>query len=203
MISIPKIKICGMKEMEDVSFAISLGVDALGFIFYEGSKRFIEPEKAKEIIKEIPPFISVVGVFVDARISEVKRIKEFCGIDIVQLHGNESLSYCLEFPRLIKAFRIEGIKDIEKTEVYKGITWLIDKKDKQYDLKIAKELVKRGRIILSGGLNCENIKEAIAAVLPYGVDVSSGIEEYPGKKDHKKMEEFVRNVRGLYLELCL
>ncbi|MEW6102782.1 MAG: phosphoribosylanthranilate isomerase [bacterium] len=191
----PKIKICGLREKEDVEIAIRLGIDALGFIFYEGSKRFIEPDKARQIIKDIPPFISVAGVFVDAKIKEIKKIREYCGIDIVQLHGSEPFSYCLEFPRVIKAFRIEGDKDIEKIEGYKGITWLLDKKEKPYELSIAKQLAKKGRVILSGGLNPENIKEAIRIVSPYGVDVSSGIEEYPGKKDHKKMEEFVRNAK--------
>jgi len=191
----PRIKICGLKEIEDILFAINLGVDALGFIFYKGSPRYIEPEKAREIIKNIEPFIATVGVFVDADIDEVKRIKEYCGIDIVQLHGNEPYSYCLEFPRVIKAFRIEGFSDIEKIEKYKGITWLIDKKQKP-NWEVARELAKKGRVILSGGLNPDNIKNAIEFVKPYGVDVSSGIEEYPGKKSYKKMEEFVKNAKG-------
>lgn len=193
----PKIKICGLKEKEDVFFAVSLGVDALGFIFYEGSPRFIEPDKAREIIKEIPPFSSTVGVFVDQDLSLVKKIKEFSGIDIVQLHGNEPLEYCLEFPKVIKAFRIKDYNDVGKIEQYKGITWLIDKENTPYDLEIAKELAKRGRVILSGGLNKENVINFIKIVSPYAVDVSSGIEEYPGKKNKKKMETFVRNVRSL------
>lgn len=196
----PKIKICGLKEKEDVFFAVSLGVDALGFIFYEGSPRFIEPDKAKEIIKDIPPFITTVGVFVDLDIYNVKKIKEFCGIDVIQLHGNEPLSYCLEFPRVIKAFRIKGHNDIENIKGYKGITWLLDKEDKPYDLQIAKELAKKGRVILSGALKAENVIRRIEIVKPYAVDVSSGIEEYPGKKDHKKMEEFVRNVKTFALK---
>ncbi len=191
-----KIKICGLTKKGDVDFAMRLGVNALGFIFYEGSKRVLEPDKAREIIRNIEPFVSIVGVFVDANISKVKEIVEYCGIDIVQFHGKEPVEYCAEFPRVIKAFRVEDEKDIEKIEKYKGITWLIDKKEKPYDLKIAKELSKKGRVILSGGLNPENVKSAIAVVSPYAVDVSSGIEEYPGKKDHKKMEEFVKKVRS-------
>lgn len=192
----PKIKICGLKEKEDVSFAVELGVDALGFIFYKGSPRFIEPDKAKEIIKDIPPFINTVGVFVDEEIDEVKRIKEFCGIDIIQLHGDEPLEYCLEFPRVIKAFRIKGYNDIGKIEGYRGITWLLDRDDEMYDLEIAKALAKKGRVILAGGLNTENVINFINIVLPYAVDVSSGIEKYPGKKDHLKMETFVRKVKN-------
>ncbi|MEW6481889.1 MAG: phosphoribosylanthranilate isomerase, partial [bacterium] len=186
----PKIKICGLREKGDVELAIKLGVDALGFIFYKGSPRFIEPERAKEIIKEISPFTTTVGVFVDTDIQEIKKIVAYCGIDIVQLHGDEPFSYCLEFPRVIKAFRIEGDKDIEKIEKYRGITWLIDKKEKPH-WEIGKQLAKKGRVILSGGLNPENIREAIEIVSPYAVDVSSGIEENPAKKDHKKMEDFV------------
>ncbi|MEW6007080.1 MAG: phosphoribosylanthranilate isomerase [bacterium] len=192
----PKIKICGLKEKEDVELAIKLGVDALGFIFYKGSPRFIEPERAKEIIKDVPLFTTTVGVFVDADIQEVKKIAAYCGIDIVQLHGKEPFSYCLEFPRVIKAFRIDDDYDTKKIEEYKGITWLLDKKEKPYSLEIAKDLVKKGRVILSGGLNPDNVFEAIKAVNPYAVDVSSGIEEYPGKKDYKKMEEFVKKVKS-------
>ncbi|HAW50553.1 TPA: N-(5'-phosphoribosyl)anthranilate isomerase [bacterium] len=191
-----RVKICGLKEKEDVDTAISFGIDALGFIFYKNSPRYIEPEKVKEIIENIEPFITTVGVFVDESLDEVKRTIRFCGISCVQFHGNESPSYCKEFQRPIKAFRVKCLEDIKRIEEYEGITWLIDKENNsKIHWDVAKLLSKKGRVILSGGLTPENVMDATNFVKPYAVDVSSGIEDSPGKKNHEKLKAFIENAK--------
>jgi len=199
------IKICGITNLEDALETAELGADALGFVFYEKSPRKITKEKAKEIIDKMQTVMKV-GLFVDELEEKVKEITSYCNFDILQFHGDETPDYCKKFPqKIIKAFRIkdkESLVDIPKYEVD---YYLLDAYSEvapggtggTFNWDLAKEAKKFGRpIILSGGLNPENIIEALKKVSPFGVDVSSSVEASPGKKDHKKLKEFITKVKG-------
>ena len=201
-----KIKICGITNKEDALWAINLKVDALGFIFADSPRR-VKPEIVQEIIKLLPPFVSSVGVFVDEDREKVKEIAKSCGLTTLQFHGQEPPSYCKEFKqKVVKAFRVKDKSVLKKAAQYqnKVDAYLLDTYSpftyggtgKTFDWSIAKEIKEFGLpIILSGGLNPENIREAISEVDPYGVDVSSGVEGRPGKKNLEKLINFVRIVR--------
>ncbi len=201
-----KIKICGITNKEDAGWAVDLKVDALGFIFADSPRR-VKPEIVQEIIKLLPPFISSVGVFVNEDREKVEEMTESCGLTTLQFHGQESPSYCEGFKqKIVKAFRIKDKSVLKKAAQYQGKidAYLLDAYSpfayggtgKTFDWHIAKEIKKFGLpIILSGGLNTENIREAISEVEPYGIDVSSGVEERPGKKNLEKLINFVRIVR--------
>jgi len=201
-----KIKICGITNTEDALWAVNLKVDALGFIFADSPRR-VNPEIVQEIVELLPPFISSVGVFVNEDREKVKEIAERCCLTTLQFHGEESPSYCEEFKqKVVKAFRVKDKSVLKKAAQYqnKVDAYLLDTYSpfayggtgKTFDWSIVKEIKKFGLpIILSGGLSPENIKEAIRKVEPYGIDVSSGVEERPGKKNLEKLINFVRIVR--------
>jgi len=201
-----KIKICGITNKEDALWAVNLKVDALGFIFADSPRR-VKPEIVQGIIELLPPFISSVGIFVNEDRKKVEEITESCGLTTLQFHGEESPSYCEGFKqKIVKALRIENKDILEKAVQYKDKVdaYLLDTYSpskyggtgKTFDWCIAKEIKEFGLpIILSGGLNPENIREAISEVEPYGIDVSSGVEERPGKKNMEKLINFVRIVR--------
>lgn len=203
-----KIKICGITRIEDALCAVESGADAIGFVFYPRSPRYITPEKAKEIISSIPPFITTVGVFVNEKMDTLIDMASYTGIDIVQLHGDEPPEYCHSLGRrFIKAFRIKENFDIEKIGQYKQASaFLLDTyhtespggTGKVFDWNRAIEAKKYGKIILAGGLNPENVAGAIKKVNPYGVDVSSGVETgVKGIKDHDKIRAFIKVVRSI------
>ncbi|MCD6232454.1 phosphoribosylanthranilate isomerase [Candidatus Aerophobetes bacterium] len=200
-----KIKICGITNERDALGAVNLGVDALGFIFAESPRR-VSPQKVKKIVSLLPPFISLVGVFVNEDKKKVEEIARYCSLTHLQFHGEESPSYCQQFKeRVIKAFRMKGEETLREISQYKGVSaYLLDtyslKKrggtGELFDWKLAQKVKKRGvPIILAGGLNSENVDKAIAKVRPYAVDTSSGVERKEGEKDFQKMREFVRRVR--------
>jgi len=201
-----KIKICGITNKEDALWAISLKVDALGFIFANSPRR-VDLEIAQKIIELLPPFISSVGVFVNEDREKVKGIVESCRLTTLQFHGEESPSYCQGFrQKVVKAFRIKDKSMLEKITQYQNKidAYLLDTYSpfryggtgRTFDWRVAKEIKRLGLpIILSGGLNPDNIREAISQVRPYAVDVSSGVEKEPGKKDLEKLRDFVRIVR--------
>ncbi|GAG34865.1 unnamed protein product, partial [marine sediment metagenome] len=201
-----KIKICGITNAEDALWAVNLRVDALGFIFADSPRR-VKPEVVQGIIELLPPFISSVGVFVNEDREKIEEIAESCGLTTLQFHGQESPSYCEGFKqKVVKAFRVKDKSVLRKAAQYRNKidAYLLDTYSpfayggtgKTFDWSIAKEIKKLELpIILSGGLNPENIREAIRKVEPYGVDVSSGIEERPGKKNLEKLINFVRIVR--------
>lgn len=204
-----KIKICGITNTEDALNAVSLGIDAIGFIFAKESKRYISPEIAETIAMFLPPFVSVVGVFVNSEKEEIDDIVARCKLDVIQLHGEESPKFCQSMTRrVIKAFRVAEPEDIAPMQQYQGVisAALLDTKvqnmsggtGKVFDWGIALEAQKfEIPLILAGGIGSQNIKKAKHLVNPYAVDLSSSVEESPGKKDYNKMKDFIDAVREL------
>jgi phosphoribosylanthranilate isomerase len=201
-----KVKICGITNIEDANTAAELGVDVLGFIFAP-SPRKIEPKKARDIIRTIPPFVKTVGVFVNEDPSLIKKLISFCGLDMVQLHGDESPDICQDLmPRSIKSFWLKDESSLQTISSYCGKvraflfdTYAEDVRGgtgKTFDWDLAIKGKKLGfPIILAGGLNPSNIKEAISAVKPEAVDVNSGVEKHPGKKDHVAIKKLMEAIR--------
>ena len=198
-----KIKVCGITNLEDAVKSISAGCDALGFVFYKKSPRYIEPEKAREIIKHLPPHIVKMGVFANARENNVKRIAKLCGLDVLQFHGNESPEFCSRFKdcRIIKAFRVKSKLDLRDILKYKPFAYLFDTfveskmggTGKKFDWKLIRHICDiKQPIFLSGGLTEDNVKDAIEYIKPDWVDVSSSVEVRPGKKDHRKVRNFIK-----------
>jgi len=202
------VKICGITNYEDAAIAVELGATALGFIF-ASSPRQITPQKARDIIHAIPPFLKTVGVFVNEGPTEIKEIVHHCGLDLVQLHGDESPGLCRELmPYTIKALRIKDASSIQSSLAYQGKVraLLLDTyaKDKAggtgttFDWRFAIKIKELGiPIILAGGLGPSNIDGAIRTVKPYAVDVNSGVEECPGKKSHMLMKDLMKRVRRI------
>jgi len=200
-----KIKICGITNLNDALASVNLGADALGFIFVPNTSRYIEPQKAAEIIAQLPPFVTTVGVFADDSVEHIKKIADQCRLDALQLHGQESPDFCLNLNRkVIKAFRIKNEKNLTVLPQYTVSAYLLDTYIKGaiggtgaiFDWKLALEAKKYGLVILAGGLNPENVAGAIQQVHPYGVDVSSGVEAEAGKKDHSKLKNFIQTARN-------
>lgn len=204
-----KVKICGITNLSDARFAAGAMADYLGFIFYEKSPRFIDPAEAGAIINWIEG-PEKVGVFVNQPLDDVNRIAKESGLDLVQLHGDETLEYCqlIEKP-IIKVIHITPDYDLEelkaKVLLYAEVAQflLFDSKiggqwggtGKTFDWNILKEIIGDVPFFLSGGLNPENAREAIKTVQPYAIDVSSGIEEKPGLKDFEKIEALMEAIR--------
>ena len=199
-----RIKICGITNVRDAHSASELGADALGFIFYPGSKRYIEPERAGEIIHSLPPYLTTVGVFVNQSLQEIDSVREKTGINLVQLHGDETPEFCAGLPfKSVKAIRVKEPSDLKRVELYPQEAILFDKySDAEYggtgesfswDWLCGLNTDKK--IILSGGLTPGNVSDAVDRVKPYAVDVSTGVEESPGKKSEDKMRKFIQAVR--------
>jgi phosphoribosylanthranilate isomerase len=200
-----RVKICGITNSDDAFRAADLGADALGFIFYKGSKRYIDPRDAHPIISSLPPFISSVGVFVNQTVPEIKGAVETSGVDTVQLHGDETPEFCAMLPyKLIKAIRVKDTLNTVEVELYPVRAILFDKHmDEMYggtgtsfDWGVLTGINTSKKVILSGGLTPENVSRAIEIVKPYGVDVSTGVEDSPGKKNHIKMRKFIEAVKN-------
>lgn len=200
------IKICGITNKADAVNASMLGVDMLGFVFYKNSKRFVGPQAAREIINELPASIARVGVFVDEDESAVRAIAEDAGLDTLQFHGDETPEYCALFKKdykVIKAFRLKERKDLSSVGRYDVDLYLADTYQalspggtgKAFDWKILKDFEFLKPVMLSGGLNPDNVGRAISEVAPYGVDVSTGVEDSPGRKNLRLMKKFVEEAR--------
>jgi len=203
-----KVKVCGITNAEDALAAIEAGADALGFIFYEKSPRYVVPAVAANIIAGLPPLVTPVGVFVNEGLATVRSIMETCRLAMAQLHGDENVSYCRELARpAMKALRLKDRGSLLALAEYQGRGgvrgFVLDTfSELAYggtgqitDWGLASDVAKSTPILLAGGLTPENVTEAIRIVRPYGVDVSSGVESAPGKKDHAKMRAFVDAVR--------
>ena len=200
-----KAKICGMTQIKDAVFAVEQGADAVGFIFYNKSPRSVTMKIAKEIIAQLPPFVDTVGVFVNESADRVNKIAEYCGLDLVQLHGEESPAFCRKIRRrVIKAFRVKDLQSIKLLQDYAVSGFLLDTfsdelqggTGKVFDWNLALPAKKIGPVIMAGGLTPRNIKQAIRQVRPYGVDVCSGVEKEPGIKDPEKVRAFLENIRS-------
>ena len=196
-----RVKICGITNLSDAETAIAAGADAIGYIFVPETPRYITPTDAAEIIRTVSPFISNVGVFKDSEIKHVKEIAEQTGINILQLHGNESPSFCsqLTLP-VIKVFELQKDSDLQDMKSYKVSAYLVDKPKVVTSDMINLELAKKAReqtdrLILAGGLTPENVGDAVRYVKPYAVDVASGVETQIRKKDPNKITAFINAVR--------
>ncbi len=203
------VKICGITNIPDALAASEAGADAVGFIFYEGSPRFVSPETAREIARALPPSIVKVGVFVDAAEEDIQHAVVACGLSILQFHGNESPEDCTRFGLMsMKAFRVRDESILPTLASYPTDAWLLDacSGDKlggsgaTFNWELAVRARELGRpIFLAGGLTPENVAEAVRQVRPYGVDVSSGVENAPGRKNHDKVRAFVRAAKDVQL----
>jgi len=202
------IKICGITNLEDALLAAELGADALGFIFYPPSPRSVAADAARAIIAQLPPFVTTVGVFVDEEAATVKELAVGVGLDWLQLHGRETPEYCRSLGRrVIKAFRIQDEKSLAGLAAYRGAAqaFLLDTYKKgqvggtgeTFDWDLAREARKYGPVILAGGLTPENVAQAMAAAQPQAVDVASGVEAAPGRKDPEKLRAFFAAVKGI------
>ena len=194
-----KVKVCGITNLDDALAAVAFGADALGYIFAPSPRRVI-PAVVKDIVAELPPFVVNVGVFVNNELAEVQEIMSLCGLDRAQLHGNENPEYCAAlFPRAIKVFTAATLPSLKDLTRYRVAAFMLDMdkgttvKDKEQEQlwQLARETGEHGPVILAGGLTPENIGRAIEIARPYAVDVSSGVEAEPGRKDHAKLRAFL------------
>jgi len=195
-----KVKICGITNLEDALMAVEAGADALGFVFFKGSPRYISPDQAAAVICCLPPFVQTVGLFVNEELTTVNAVADQCGLDLVQLHGEELPDYCAAVKRrVIKAFRVRDSSSLDDMTNYRVAACLLDAwspaahggTGTTFNWDIAAGAAASHTIILAGGLTPDNVAGAIAAVKPYAVDVSSGVESAPGKKDAVLIRAFI------------
>jgi phosphoribosylanthranilate isomerase len=202
-----KVKICGIGSLDEARAAQELGVDALGFNFWEHSPRYIVPAKAEAIIRELNPFVACIGVFVNERAERVREIQQQLGLGAIQLHGDESPEYCegLAPIKLIKAFRVTEGFDPACVNEYRVSAILLDAgvpgqfggTGQSFDWRVALEVKQYGPLVLAGGLTAENVGEAIQRVRPSVIDVCSGVEAEPGRKDLQKMKRLMAEVERM------
>jgi len=205
-----RVKICGITNLDDALRAADAGADALGFIFVEGTPRYVTPAGAAVIIAALPPFVCPVGVFWDHSPAHVRAVAQECGLGAVQLHGAEPPETVATAPLpVVKTVKLGGPADLSLLDRYKPAAFLLDSPARWSEGEarapiswtLARAAATRGRIILSAGLTPETVGEAIRVARPYGVDVNSGVEAAPGRKDSGKMRRFVRAARAAGLEL--
>jgi phosphoribosylanthranilate isomerase len=201
------VKICGITNIDDALAAVAAGADALGFNFYKPSPRYISPQSAREIIEQLPSSILTVGVFVNEE--SASHIAAEAGVAALQLHGDESPSYCRELATdryVIKTLAVSNDFDIDVIKSYEVEAIMLDTSDnklrggtgKTFDWSLAREVSRMvPKLFLAGGLSPENIEEAIATVRPYAVDACSALEDQPGKKNHERMRAFIKAVRSV------
>jgi len=203
---VTRVKICGITEFEDARDAVLLGADAIGLNFYPSSPRYIEPSRAAKIIERLPPFVTVVGVFVNH--PDPQNLEDFAGslgLHAVQLHGNETPDYCsmIQRAKVIKALRVDSNFRVETLRSYGSRTFLLDAcspdqfggTGKSFNWELVFGANAFGSIVIAGGLNPENVAQAIGMLHPFAVDVASGVESRPGKKDYEKMRRFIEAVQ--------
>lgn len=199
-----RIKFCGITRAEDAQIAARLGVDALGFVFYGKSPRAIRAEPARDILRQVPPFVTRVALFLDAGAEEVSEVIRIMNPDVLQFHGREPREFCAGFGKpYIKTLGMDGADDLTGAAAAyaDAAAILLDShvhgapggSGKPFDWSRAPRLPQP--LILAGGLRADNVAQAVTALRPHGVDVSSGIEQSPGVKDETKMRDFVKEVR--------
>ncbi len=201
-----KVKVCGITNLDDAILACDCGADALGFVFYDKSPRFITPEAAEKIVAQLPPFVSKVGVFVNTPAETVSEICRHSRLAIAQLHGDETTKYCNNLSiDYIKAFRVSDSFRADSVLEYGGPAYLLDAYHRDqyggtgltFNWDLALQVKSHGRIILSGGINSDNVEEAVTRVQPDAIDVGSGVESSPGRKDRRKLTVFMQQVAEL------
>lgn len=198
-----RVKVCGITRLEDALAAAALGVDALGFVFYRKSPRYIEPGQAAEIIRVLPPFVSAVGLFVNPGQEQIDAALAVCPLDVIQLHGDESPAFCqAQSRRVIKAIAVSTADDLQQAGDYR-CTLLLDAKappgvyggtGESFDWSLLQHFRHDYPLILAGGLNSENVRQAALIRQWFALDVSSGVESSPGIKDADKMRAFITAV---------
>ena len=201
-----QVKICGITNKEDAMCAADCGAAALGFIFYPPSPRYIKPADARKIIRVLPDELVKVGVFVNEKAEEIKRVMKYCGLDMIQLHGDETPEFCREFPsaQVIKAVELKNEADFVYAKSYHVGAILVDSRHaglyggtgKKANWDLACRIKNKKPLILSGGLNEKNIAEALKVVAPAALDINSGVESEPGKKDHAKLARIFDIIRA-------
>lgn len=201
-----RVKICGITNSDDALAAADAGADAVGFVFFRSSPRYIAPDEAARIVRLLPPFVTSVGVFVNEIPGRIEEIISETGIDMVQLHGDEPPSSCSLSRRVIKGFRVRDVSSVDSLMPYQGFVsaFLLDTYSpdrfggtgRTFPWDIAVHAKRFGNIILAGGLTPDNVDQAVETVKPFGVDVSSGVESAVGKKDVTKMRAFIARARA-------
>ena len=200
-----RIKVCGMREMAEVAGVVAAGVDAIGLIFVEKSPRYVDRERAREIVASLPPFVDAVGVFVDQDAAQVNEIVRYCGLTKVQLHGAESPAYCTEINcRVIKAFQVKESLATADLAPYAGVVsgFLFDTFHEKiaggtgqtFDWRLLQKMSPLRPVVLAGGLTPDNVGEAIRQARPFAVDLNSGVEFAPGRKNLEKVRAAVAQV---------
>ena len=201
-----RVKICGLTTLEDALAAVDAGADAVGFVLYKESPRCISVEQAQEIIRQLPPFVTTVGLFVNQPTHWVRVMAERCGVDAFQFQGDETPEYCEAFrQRAIKAIRVQDSTSLNRMAEYRVRAFVLDAyregeyggTGQRFDWDLAVPAKAYGRIILAGGLTPDNVAEAVRRVQPFAVDVSSGVEgSMRGTKDHGKIRAFIQAAKG-------
>ena len=201
-----RVKICGITSIDDAQAAVEAGADALGFMFYESSPRYLTPEEAGAIIRELPAHVARVGVFVDADEATIRNTATSAGLDTLQFHGNEPPDFCTQFElRTIKAFRVKEGESLGQLAGYGTDAWLLDSyvqgvpggTGERFNWDLAVEAKRLGcPILLAGGLTPDNAGEAVDQVAPFGLDVSSGVEAAPSREDAAKMATLIASAKG-------
>jgi len=199
-----KVKICGITNVEDALAAIEMGADLIGFNFYPQSKRYVTPDQARAIIDKLPTFVDIAGIFVNAAGEHVRAVAKMCSLNWVQIHGDETPEYCEALrwisAKVMKAIRVKDAADIERANDYYTDAILLDAfhpeeyggTGQKFDWNLVRRL--QTRVFLAGGITPENAVEAVE-VGAYGIDICSGIESTPGKKDHEKMQKLFDNIK--------
>ncbi|HOB32948.1 MAG TPA: phosphoribosylanthranilate isomerase [Verrucomicrobiota bacterium] len=200
-----RVKICGITNASDAQAAAEAGADALGFVFFEKSSRFVTVSDAARIASALPPVMKV-GVFVNPPEELVLRAIGECGLNMLQFHGEETPEFCTQFGLMsMKAFRVRDADSLNRISEYLTDAWLLDAHSESapggtgetFNWALARQAIRYGRpVFLAGGLTPSNVADAVRQVRPFGVDVSSGVESAPGKKDHEKVRQFIQAVRS-------
>ncbi len=203
--STPRVKVCGITSIEDALAVVAAGGDALGFVFYEKSPRCVSAATVADIVAALPPFVTTVGLFVNAGSQVIRETMLAARLDVAQLHGDEQPDECCLSPwRTIKALRVKNADSLRGAENFPVSALLLDAwsddayggTGHQFDWQLIQQLNADRPVILAGGLTPENVATAVATVRPYGVDVSSGVELSPGRKDIDKVKKFIKQVRN-------
>ena len=201
-----KVKICGLTNLADAQAAVEAGADLLGFIFAEHSPRRVTVEDVAAFVRHLPLHVLRVGVFVDPAEELVTRAASACALNLLQFHGNESPAFCTQFGVMsVKAFRVRDEQSLSALPAYHTDAWLLDTYSdthaggtgRTFNWNLAIAAKRHGRpIFLAGGLTPENVAEAVQRVQPFAVDVSSGVEAAPGRKDHAKVAAFIQAAKA-------